>query len=86
VSSDSCQHPEQRGVEHPGVIDYMEHDSRTDEITLVMVETRPWDGSDLQRFQLQEKMNAYLSFILDGEMIWRFSCGKGAAQGRKRVP
>jgi len=33
-----------------------------------MVESRPWDGTDLQLFQLQEKFNAYVSFALDGEM------------------
>jgi hypothetical protein len=33
-----------------------------------MIEARPWDGSDEQLFQLQEKLNAYLSFALDGEM------------------
>jgi hypothetical protein len=35
---------------------------------LVMFEPRPWDDSDLQLFQLQEKYNAYVSFLLDGEM------------------
>jgi len=33
-----------------------------------MREPRPWDGSDPRLFQLQEKINAYLSFALDGEM------------------
>ncbi len=35
---------------------------------LGMVESRPWDGSELQMYQLQEKLNAYLSFALDGEL------------------
>ena len=33
-----------------------------------MLEPRPWDGSELRLFQLQEKINAYLAFALDGEM------------------
>lgn len=33
-----------------------------------MSETRPWTGNGQQLFQLQEKVNAYLSFALDGEM------------------
>ena len=33
-----------------------------------MFEERPWDDSELQLFQLQEKFNAYVSFLLDGEM------------------
>ena len=57
-----------RGVEHAGVIDLLIHHEREGKVTLVMVETRPWDGSQRQLFQLQEKLNAYLSFALDGEM------------------
>ena len=57
-----------RGVEHAHVIDAIVHDARTDEVTMTMVEHRPWDGSDMQVFQLQEKFNAYASFALDGEM------------------
>jgi hypothetical protein len=44
------------------------HDPATDSVTLGMIEARPWDGSELQMFQLQEKVNAYLSFALDGEL------------------
>jgi hypothetical protein len=56
------------GVEQPGVIDFFAHDTKRDEVLLVMFEPRPWDDSDLQLFQLQEKFNAYVSFLLDGEM------------------
>jgi uncharacterized protein DUF6572 len=57
-----------RGVEHAGVIDVLAHDARTGEVTLGMVEPRAWDGSEERLFELQEKINAYLSFALDGEM------------------
>ena len=57
-----------RGVEHAGVIDVIAHDARTGEVTLRMVEPRAWDGSERRLFELQEKINAYLSFALDGEM------------------
>ena len=33
-----------------------------------MFESRPWEDSDLQLFQVQEKFNAYVSFLLDGEL------------------
>jgi hypothetical protein len=33
-----------------------------------MRESRPWDDTDARLFQLQEKINTYLSFALDGEM------------------
>jgi hypothetical protein len=57
-----------RGVEHAHVIDVITQDSKTGEVTLIMLESRPWDGAELRLFQLQEKINAYLSFALDGEM------------------
>ncbi len=57
------------GVEQANVIDAIAHDTRADEVVLTMVERRPWDDSELQLFQLQEKFNAYVSFVLDGEMV-----------------
>ena len=59
---------EPAGVAQTGVIDLFAHDSKTDEVVLAMFEPRPWDGSELQLFQLQEKFNAYVSFVLDGEL------------------
>ncbi len=56
------------GVEQTGVIDLFGFDKKTDEVVLVMNEPRPWDGSDLRLHELQEKFNAYASFLLDGEM------------------
>jgi uncharacterized protein DUF6572 len=55
-------------LEQAHVIDIIALDPATDEVALVMTETRPWDGSDARLFELQEKINAYLSFALDGEM------------------
>ena len=57
------------GVANPAVIDLFALDQKTDEILLAMHEPRPWDGSDERLHQLQEKFNAYVSFVLDGEMI-----------------
>ncbi|MEI6870918.1 MAG: DUF6572 domain-containing protein [Verrucomicrobiota bacterium] len=57
-----------KGVEHAGVIDFLGFDSAAGEVLLVMVEKRKWMDPELQLFQLQEKLNAYLSFALDGEM------------------
>ncbi|PYI88346.1 MAG: hypothetical protein DMF03_10850 [Verrucomicrobia bacterium] len=56
------------GLVNPAVIDLLGFDSAHDEVLLVMNESRPWDGGDEQLHQLQEKFNAYASFILDGEM------------------
>ena len=51
-----------------GVIDVIAHDPKTGEIVLVMNEPNEWDGSDEQLLALQERFNAYVSFLLDGEM------------------
>ncbi|HEY2711526.1 MAG TPA: DUF6572 domain-containing protein [Chthoniobacterales bacterium] len=56
------------GIEQPGIIDFFAHDTKSDEVVLAMHESRPWDGSELQLFQMQEKFNAYISFLLDGEL------------------
>ncbi|MEP6936641.1 MAG: DUF6572 domain-containing protein [Chthoniobacterales bacterium] len=57
-----------RGIEHPGVIDLFAVAPATDEVVLVMYETRESDDSDERLHELEEKFNAYASFLLDGEM------------------
>jgi len=44
------------------------HDAKTAEVVLVMNEPDAWDGSDARLLGLQERFNAYVSFLLDGEM------------------
>ena len=59
--------------EHPsnedrvGVIDLIAHDPKTDEAVLMMNEPGTWDGSEQRLVELQERFNAYVSFLLDGE-------------------
>ncbi len=50
------------------VIDLIAHDPEGGEVVLVMNEPNEWDGSDEQLLALQERFNAYASFLLDGEM------------------
>ncbi len=50
------------------MIDALMHDAKSGEVWLVMIERRPWTFGEEQLFQLQEKLNAYVSFALDGEM------------------
>ena len=51
-----------------GIIDVIAEDAQTGEVVLVMNEPGEWDGSDEQLLALQERFNAYVSFLLDGEM------------------
>ena len=60
------------GLAHAAVLDAFAWDSSRSTLVLVMYETRPWNGGDAQLLQLQNKLNAYASFILDGEMIDSF--------------
>ncbi len=60
------------GLEYPAVLDAFAHDTRSDRLVLAMYETRLWSGEEAHLLQLQEKLNAYLSFILDGEMAESF--------------
>jgi hypothetical protein len=57
------------GVPNAAVIDLFAVDEKKGEVLLVMNETRPWEDSDLRLHELQEKFNAYVSFLLDGEML-----------------
>jgi hypothetical protein len=50
------------------IIDVIAEDKNTGEVVLVMNEPNEWIGSDEQLLALQERFNAYVSFLLDGEM------------------
>ena len=50
------------------VIDVIAHDPKTNEVVLIMNEPNEWHWSDEQLLGLQERFNAYVSFLLDGEM------------------
>jgi hypothetical protein len=49
-----------------GVIDMIAEDAKTGEAVLMMNEPNEWDGSEEQLLALQERFNAYASFLLDG--------------------
>lgn len=51
-----------------GVIDVIARDAKTGELVLVMNEPDDWGGSNERLLTLQERFNAYVSFLLDGEM------------------
>ena len=51
-----------------GVIDVIAEDPKTGEVVLVMNGPNAWDSSDEELLALQERFNAYVSFLLDGEM------------------
>jgi Family of unknown function (DUF6572) len=58
-------------VDNPNTIDFVTLGSDGAAV-LVMVEHRPWDGTDERLYQLQEKINRYAAFALDGELVQRY--------------
>jgi hypothetical protein len=55
-------------LDRTDLIDVIAQDPKTGEAVLVMNEPNEWDGSDEQLLALQERFNAYVSFLLDGEL------------------
>jgi len=58
------------GVQNPAVIDLITLDKASDVVVLVMTERRPW-GAAAEQFkqqfkQIEEKVNRYLGYVLDG--------------------
>jgi hypothetical protein len=56
----------ERGVANPNVIDLITPDSDSGQVVLVMLEERAWSDEYARLKQLEDKINAYLVFVLDG--------------------
>lgn len=59
------------GIHNPRSIDLITM-SKDGAVVLVMVEAREWEGTPERILQLQEKVNHYLAFALDGDMVARY--------------
>jgi len=56
------------GVQNPRIMDLIEMDPVSEKVVLVMIERRMW-GADSQQFQeIEEKINRYLGYVLDGHL------------------
>ena len=63
---------EPRGVHNPRVVDLITDDEAADEVVLVMLEERPWDSDPEQLRQLETKFNAYLEYVLGGQIAKQY--------------
>jgi hypothetical protein len=54
------------GVQNPMVIDLISLDRASDTVVLVMIERRPWGVAGEQIKQIEEKLNRYMGYVLDG--------------------
>lgn len=59
----------QPGVENPAVIDLITADADGETVILVMIERRPWGASAQQFKQIEEKVNRYMGYALDGFLV-----------------
>ena len=69
---------EETGVENTEAIDLVMQHGETGEFLLIMIEPREWDGSHERLVQLQDKLNTYLTYALDGQ----FHAENPEAEGR----
>jgi hypothetical protein len=60
------------GVENAMVIDLITLDPATDQVMLVMRERRSWGASPRQFQQIEEKINRYLGYALDGFLVEQY--------------
>jgi hypothetical protein len=54
------------GVENPHVLDLITTDEASGDVVLVMIERRPWGAHPHQFRQIEEKINRYMAYALDG--------------------
>src|ERR1017187_1836739 len=54
------------GVQNPMIVDRIEVDPASADVVLVMIERRAWGADPRQLQQIEEKINRYLGYALDG--------------------
>jgi hypothetical protein len=64
------------GVANPNVVDLITPDPDGHRVFLVMIERRAW-GSVVQLRQLEEKINRYLGYVLDGYFAEQYPAYRG---------
>jgi hypothetical protein len=64
---------EVRGVQNPRIVDLVTRDPRRGEVVLKILEGRSWAGDPkglrTQLEQLEDKLNAYYGYVLDGFLV-----------------
>jgi hypothetical protein len=57
------------GVQNPTIMDLITLDPVSDCVVLVMVERRAWGAAARQLHEIEEKINRYLGYALDGFLV-----------------
>jgi hypothetical protein len=59
-------------VENPAIVDLIEVDPASGQVVLVMIERREWDSGPQQFRQIEEKINRYMGYALDGHLTTHY--------------
>ena len=65
------------GVENATLMDLITVDPGSGRVVLAMFERRTWGGSPLQMRQIEEKINRYLGYVLDGFLVEQYPQYRG---------
>jgi hypothetical protein len=60
------------GVQNPAIVDLIELDASSGQVALVMIERRGWDSGAEQFRQIEEKINRYMGYVLDGHLATHY--------------
>jgi len=60
------------GVENPMIMDLITLDPASDCVVLVMIERRAWGAHPRQLQQIEEKINRYLGYALEGFLVQQY--------------
>ncbi|MDA0815905.1 MAG: hypothetical protein O2930_13770 [Acidobacteria bacterium] len=66
-------------VENPNIVDLIEVDPASGQVVLVMIERREWDSGPQQFTQIEEKINRYMGYVLDGHLTTHYPQYEGKA-------
>jgi hypothetical protein len=66
-------------VENPAIVDLIEVDPASGQVVLVMIERREWDSGPQQFRQIEEKINRYMGYALDGHLTTHYPQYEGKA-------
>jgi hypothetical protein len=67
------------GVENAKVVDLISVDTVSGKVVLTMIERRAWGASDRQFQQIEEKINRYMGYALDGFLVEHYPQHEGKA-------
>jgi hypothetical protein len=60
------------GVQNPTIVDLITTEPDSEKVVLVMIERRPWGAAPEQFGQIEEKINRYLGYVLDGFLVQQY--------------